>query len=94
MAVFTWALRTSYNVLTELEFHDKPMKLGNDENIYEPGRGLSQTHWWQKQDFGLVLLVLDPNSEYYWIRAKFFCYLWAFCKNVRSLSRMRARYSS
>ena len=34
-----------HNVLTALEFHVQPMKLGNAENIHEPGTGLSQTLW-------------------------------------------------
>ena len=62
-----------HNVLTDLDFHDKPMKLGNDEIIYEPGTVLSQTRWSQEQDFGLVLLAIDPNSEYYWTRGSIFC---------------------
>ena len=68
-----------HNVFTELEFRHKPMKMGNDENIYETGTGLSQIHWWQKQDLGLVSLALDTNLEYYWTRGSIFCYLWTFC---------------
>jgi hypothetical protein len=47
---FLFSYYSSHNVLTELEFYDRPMKLGSDENICEPGTGLSQINWWQKQD--------------------------------------------
>jgi hypothetical protein len=41
---FSFFFTILVTVLTELGFHDIHIKLWNDENIYVPGTGLSQTH--------------------------------------------------